>query len=79
MTTPDTTRKIETPATTGNPAPQQQVIGGNFGLTATPGRKVDRDAEAAGGPGGEGEGSVVSLGDAVNDCQAEADAWVVSA
>ena len=40
---------------------------------------MHRDAEAAGGPGGEGEGSVVSLGDALDDCQAEADACVVGA
>ena len=31
------------------------------------------DAEPAGSPGGEGEGSVVCLGDAVDDCEAEAD------
>jgi hypothetical protein len=38
-----------------------------------------RDAESASGPGGEGEGSVVCLGDAVGDCQAEADTGVVDA
>jgi hypothetical protein len=32
------------------------------------------DAEAAGGAGDKGEGSVVCLGDAFDDCQAEADA-----
>jgi hypothetical protein len=35
--------------------------------------------EPAGGPWCEGEGSVVCLGDAVDDCQAEADACVVGA
>jgi len=35
------------------------------------------DAEPAGGSGGEGEGSVVCLGDALDECQAEADACVV--
>src|SRR5206468_12988717 len=35
--------------------------------------------ESAGGPGGEGEGSVVCLGDAFDDCHAEADACVVGA
>jgi hypothetical protein len=34
-------------------------------------------AEPATGPGGEGEGSVVCLGDAFDDCQAEADTCVV--
>jgi hypothetical protein len=37
------------------------------------------DAEPAFVPGGEGEGSVVCLGDALDDCQAEADACVVGA
>ena len=37
------------------------------------------DAEPAGSPGGEGEGSVVCLGDAFDDCQAEADTRVVGA
>jgi hypothetical protein len=32
-----------------------------------------RDAKAAGGAGREGEGSVVCVGDAFDDCQAEAD------
>src|SRR6478609_11305536 len=41
--------------------------------------QVHRDAEPAGGAGGEGEGSVVRLGDAVDDCQAEADTRVVGA
>jgi len=40
---------------------------------------LHRDAEPAGGPGGEGEGSVVCLGDAFDDCQAEADTCVVGA
>ena len=34
---------------------------------------MHRDAEPASGAGGEGEGSVVCLGDAFDDCQAEAD------
>ena len=38
---------------------------------------MHRDAEAPGGPGGEGEDSVVCLGDAFDDCQAEADPGVV--
>ena len=45
----------------------------------TRGGKLHRDAEPAGGPGGEGEGSVVGLGDALDDRQAEADARVVGA
>src|SRR5207248_2947489 len=36
-------------------------------------------AEPPFGPGGEGEGSVVRLGDALDDCQAEADTCVVGA
>ncbi len=40
---------------------------------------MHRDAEPAGGPGGEGEGSVVCLGDALDDCQAEAHPCVVGA
>src|ERR687898_577045 len=40
---------------------------------------MHRDAEPASGPGGEGEGSVVCLGDAFDDCQAEADTCVVGA
>ena len=35
------------------------------------------DVKPAGGAGGEGEGSVVCLGDAFDDCQAEADTCVV--
>ena len=35
------------------------------------------DAEPAGGPGVEGEGAVVCLGDAFDDCQAEADTGMV--
>jgi hypothetical protein len=40
---------------------------------------LHRDAEPAGEPGGEGEGSVVCLGDALDDCEAETDACVVGA
>jgi hypothetical protein len=40
---------------------------------------LHRNAEPAGGPGGEGEGSAVCLGDALDDRQAEADAPVVGA
>ena len=40
---------------------------------------MHRDAEPAGGPGGEGKGSVVGLGDAFDDCQAEAHAYMVGA
>ena len=40
---------------------------------------MHRDAEPAGGAGGEGEGSVVCLGDAFDDWQAEADTCVVGA
>src|SRR3954466_8237872 len=49
------------------------------GVTVSPSRRgeLHRDAEAAGGPGGEGEGSVVRAGDAVDDRQAEADTCVV--
>jgi len=43
------------------------------------GGELHRDAEPAGGPGGEGEGSVVCLGDALDDGQAEADTCVVGA
>src|SRR3954470_20418139 len=43
------------------------------------GGELHRDAEAAGWPGGEAEGSVVRLGDALHDGQAEADARVVGA
>src|SRR5689334_25317514 len=35
------------------------------------------DAEASGGAGGEGEGSVMGLGDALGDREAEADAGVI--
>ena len=38
---------------------------------------MHRDAEPAGGPGGKGQGSVVCLGDAFDDCQAEPDTCVV--
>src|SRR6202035_5584962 len=37
------------------------------------------DAEPAGGPGSEGKGSVVCLGDAFDDCQAEADTRMIGA
>src|SRR6476659_11517274 len=43
------------------------------------GGQLHRDAEPAGGPGFEGEGPVVCLGDALDDCQAEADTCVVGA
>src|SRR5687768_5731696 len=43
------------------------------------GGELHRDAEPPGGPRGEGEGSVVCLGDALDDCQAEADTRVVGA
>jgi hypothetical protein len=43
------------------------------------GREFHRDAEPAGGAGGEGEGSLVCLGDAFDDGQAEAHACVVGA
>ena len=51
------------------------------GAAGVPGRggELHRDAEPAGGPGGEGEGSVVCLGDALDDRQAEADTCVVGA
>jgi hypothetical protein len=39
---------------------------------------MHRDQETAGGPRREGEGSVVRLGDALDDRQAEADAGVVA-
>src|SRR5882757_33696 len=41
------------------------------------GRQLHRDDEPASAPGSEGEGSVVRLGDAVDDRQAEADTGVV--
>src|SRR5215218_5351711 len=41
------------------------------------GGELHRDAEPAGGPRDEGEGSVVCLGDALDDRQAEADTGVV--
>ncbi len=37
------------------------------------------DAEPPSGPGGEGKGSIVCLGDAFDDCQAEADTRMVGA
>ena len=37
------------------------------------------DAESPSGPGGEGEGPVVCLGDAFEDCRAEADTCMVTA
>jgi hypothetical protein len=40
---------------------------------------LHRGAEPASGAGGEGEGSVVCLVDAFDDCQAEADACVFGA
>ena len=40
---------------------------------------MHRDAEPAGGPGGEGESSVVCLGDAFDDCQAKPDTCMVGA
>src|SRR5205085_8155033 len=44
MTTPSSTRKAGTPATTGIPASQKPVIGGNFGLSAS------RSSPRAGAP-----------------------------
>ena len=43
------------------------------------GGELHRDAESPSGPGGEGEGSIVCLGDALDDRQAEADACVLGA
>src|SRR4029453_479542 len=43
------------------------------------GGELHRDLGAAAGPGGGGEGSGGCLGDALDDCQAEADACVVGA
>lgn len=43
------------------------------------GGELHRDAEPAGGPGGQGEGPVVRLGDALDDRHAEADTCVVGA
>src|SRR5579859_6205422 len=43
------------------------------------GGQLHRDAEPAGGAGGEGEGPLVCLGDALDDCQAEADTCVAGA
>src|SRR4051794_18355976 len=43
------------------------------------GGELHRDAEPAGGPGGEGEGSVVCSADALDDRQAEADTRVIGA
>ena len=40
---------------------------------------MHRDVEPTSGPGDEGEGAVVRLGDAFDDCQAEADTSVVGA
>ena len=42
------------------------------------GGELHRDAEPTGGPGSEGEGPVVCLGDALDDRQAEADTCVVA-
>jgi hypothetical protein len=52
---------------------------GNTVRVTDAGGELHRDAEPPSGAGGEGEGSVVCLGDAFDDCQAEADAWVVGA
>src|SRR5579862_8067600 len=41
--------------------------------------QLHHDAESATGPGGEGKGSVVRLGDALDDGQAEADTRLVTA
>src|ERR687897_803937 len=43
------------------------------------GGELHRDAEPASGPGGEGEGSVMCLDDALDDRQAEADTRVIGA
>jgi hypothetical protein len=43
------------------------------------GGELHSDAEPSSGPGVEGEGSVVCFGDALDDCQTEADASVVGA
>src|SRR3954471_3060731 len=43
------------------------------------GGEAPRHAEPAGGPGGEGEGSVVCSADALDDRQAEADTCVIGA
>src|SRR5437764_954568 len=43
------------------------------------GGELHRDAEPPSGPGGEGQGSLVCLDDALDDCQAEAYACVVGA
>ena len=40
---------------------------------------MHRDAQPPGGPGGEGEGSIVCLGDAFDDGQAKANTGVVGA
>lgn len=40
---------------------------------------MHRDGEPAGGPGVEGEGAIVCLGDALDDGEDEADAGVVGA
>ena len=42
-------------------------------------RELHRDTEPTGGTGGEGEGSVVRLHDALGDREAEADAGVIAA
>jgi hypothetical protein len=48
MTTSETTRKTETPATTRIPAYQKPVIGGNYGLEDVYLSLVDEDREVAG-------------------------------
>jgi hypothetical protein len=50
----------------GLPSPRAQTAH-SIGLLHSTG-KLHRDAESASGPGGEGEGSVVCLGDALDDC-----------
>src|SRR5262245_174980 len=52
----------------------RQFLGGHW-----LGGQVHRDTEPARIPSGEGEGSVVRLGDALDDCESETDAGVVGA
>src|SRR5205814_6782248 len=67
----------ESPLTDSNRRPPLATSGSDAGWWR--GGYLHRDAEPAGAPGGEGEGSVVCLGDAFDDCEAEADTCVAGA
>src|SRR5205807_5027957 len=72
--------KTSMASATGGPSRAvRKFLAGSSASVGWRGGQLHRDAEPPGGPGGEGEGSVVCLGDAFDDCQAEADTLVLGA